>query len=118
MFFLDIPMDELFKVEKISHDNYLKEAVQNKISKNLGEDQEHLPYFPFNSNWIEKQKFNWQNNIQIVANRRFEQFILLNMSSDPLEDKNKSIYIHGEKFKHLLLVENIQNSVLEVPFLK
>ena len=38
MFFLDISMDELFKVEKINHYNYLKKAVQNQISKNVDED--------------------------------------------------------------------------------
>ena len=56
--------------------------------------------------------------MQLAANRRIDQFILLNMSSDPLEDLNKSIYIHGPKFKSYLKARHVQRRVVEVPFLK
>lgn len=44
--------------------------------------------------------------------------MLLNMSCDPLEDLNKSIYIHGSKFKSQLKPRHVQKRVVEVPFLK
>lgn len=60
--------------------------------------KKRLQYYPFNSNWIVKQEFNWQNNHFIEANRSFSQFMLFNISSDSQEDKNKSLYIFGPAF--------------------
>lgn len=55
MVFLEVSMDQLFeKVERSGQHNYLKNAVQQQVSKKLEKDTKYLPYYPFNSSWIEK----------------------------------------------------------------
>lgn len=76
-----------------------------------------MPYYPFNSNWIVRQKFNWQINFDIRCNKSADQFILLNSSVDPLEDKNKSVYVHGPKFREYLKMGD-GSSPLAVPAVK
>lgn len=74
-----------------------------------------MSYYPFDSSWIERQKFNWQYNTQVAANRKFDQFLFLNTPLDLLEYKKTNVYINGPKYNHLIQNQS-PNTILEVPF--
>ena len=87
MLMLDVDMDELFmKVNYKDQLKFLKKKIQTEINMDY---KDYLNYYPFNETWIIKQKFNWQNNTIIKCNKSRDQFILVNQSIDPNEDKNK-----------------------------
>lgn len=84
---LKLPVLELFKQSNTRDQaDYIRLKVIEQIKQTRWYDdkgEEYINYYPFNSSWITKQKFNWQNNIHIEANRHFDQFITLNDSIDP-----------------------------------
>jgi len=92
---LEVDMEELFNTDTNNQFKFLKNKVQTNINVQVGDT---LNYYPFVGNWITKQKYNWQHNIEIQCNKSRDQFIILNQSIDSNEDKNKSIYIHGPNF--------------------
>lgn len=78
----------------------------------------YLNYFPFDDDWILNQRFNWEQNIQVATNRKFDQFSLLNQPMDKDEYNTTTFYVHGVKFKEDLNDANLQkkNYIINVPY--
>ena len=55
-------------------------------------------YYLFDENWILAQKFNWELNITVSANRLFDTFALINSPSDSGSSLASTYYVNGPKF--------------------
>lgn len=75
----------------------------------------YLNYYPFDSSWILKQKFNWEINTQIASSRKFDQIALLNQPVDREEYNQTVYYVHGTKYRELINIEAIErkSNILE-----
>ena len=87
---------------------------------NLESEAGYLNYYPFDSNWILKQRFNWEINTQIASSRKFDQIALLNQSVDREECNQTIYYVHGPKYKDLINIETIKRkaNILEPALIK
>ena len=84
------------------------------------EEEGYLNYFPFDNQLIQSQWFNWEININMASNRRFDQVVILNLPVDKEEFSDNSIYIHGTKYKRMIHAETLRqkNYFLDVPLQK
>ena len=65
-------------------------------------------HYLFDENWILTQKFNWEHNITISANRLFDTFALINAPEDTEGHASaNTYYINGPKFDN----EDISNHI-------
>lgn len=87
---------------------------------NESESNGYLNYYPFDSTWIENQRFNWEINTQLANSRRFDQIAMLNYPVDRTEYPHTTYYVHGSKFKHMINIEVLEKRkyLLEVPLVK
>lgn len=123
LFFVEISVDQLEEFNVNMQMSHVMNRIQAKLDSMNNPNLEYHPFYPFNSNYILKQIFNWEFNTTIQFNRKYDMFILHNQSFDSLEDKNKVIYVHGSRFKHFLRINNEKGGskygdVFEVPFLR
>lgn len=77
MNFVPIPMIEIFELdsqeEKIG---MIRENMKAVVQQS--ETDGFFNFFPFDNRWIQNQWFNWEININIATNRKFDQIALLN----------------------------------------
>ena len=80
MNFVTIEMKEIFNYETNEEKcNFILEHIRNSIAEK--EKHGYLNYYPFNNEWIDFQKFNWEQNIDLATNRKFDQICILNQPS-------------------------------------
>jgi hypothetical protein len=99
---------------------YIHKSIQDILDTPVTPDG-HLNYYPFDDNYIVNQIFNWEQNIIVKSNRKFDQIVILNQPVDKLEYNYNSLYIHGTKFKHLVNMKALNekgNFILEQPLFK
>jgi hypothetical protein len=77
MNFVTIEMKEIFSYETNEEKyDFILEHIRNSIAEK--EKNGYLNYYPFNNEWIDFQRFNWEQNINLATNRKFDQICILN----------------------------------------
>lgn len=112
-----IGMQELFELDTQEQIiDLIQHSIRQVISNNTLDG--YLNYFPFNAEWILTQKFNWEANIIVSTNRRFDQIALLNTPLEPDEFSTSTYYVHGNKYKEMLRIQNLKacNYICDVPY--
>ena len=112
-----VAMQEIFDLDtQAERMELIRYSIRQVVKSNTRDG--YLNYFPFNAEWIEAQRFNWEANITVATNRRFDQIALLNTPIEPDEFSTSTYYVHGNKFKDLLRIQNLKasNYVCDVPY--
>lgn len=67
---ISIPMKDIFCLESQEEKIQL---VQDEMREFISNQQlSNIEYYPFDNDWIEQQRFNWQMSIIPAANRKFD----------------------------------------------
>ena len=96
---IEMELDELMALGTSENINAY---INEEIAKNIpgGQHEQRINFFLFDSNWIVKDYFNWENNISLSTNRNFSQVALINQPSAGAIGKClPSFYLNGVKFK-------------------
>ena len=64
-----------------------------------GKEQDTSNHYLFEESWIQAQKFNWEQSITVSANRKFDQFCLINSPKNPSHTNGNGVYVNGPAFK-------------------
>ena len=110
-------MRELFELETYEEKiDLIQTHIRAIVAKNQADG--HLNYYPFDNQWIEKHKFNWEQQIEVSANRKFTEYALLQSSPDTSGHSYSTYYVHGPKYKDLIKVSSLKanNYVLDVAY--
>ena len=106
-------MRQLFELETQEEKmDLLQTHIKSVIAKNQSEG--HLNYYPFDKSWILGNMFNWEHNITCSANRKFNEYALLNSPSDGIN----TYWVHGPKYKDLVKLSTLKtnNYLLDVAY--
>lgn len=93
-----IDMQELFQVEgQEAKMERLRQIIKDSIpSKENGMNKSN--FYVFDSKWIEKNYYNWENDIKIQATRKFDTYALINAPEAYGIVQSPMIYVTGPKF--------------------
>lgn len=98
---------------------YIQRRIEGEIDQPVDEDN-CLNYYLFEESWILDQIFNWEQNIQVATNRKFDQFLMINYSVDRQECNKNSVYVNGPKYKKNLRVQELElkKYIIDIPYYK
>jgi len=84
------------------HSNY---SESDQESSKMDDDNQQVEkeskamYFPFDEHWILAQKFSWEKNISISANKHFDTFALINSPEEKdWAASGQTYYVNGPKY--------------------